>query len=201
MKPLKAVVLLAISWTTVFICPGQTIQESLDFQAELNEKYADTARSPLKEKDLAAFTGLDFYPADSAFIIKTRFFRTPGQKPFKMRTTTDRRPVYEKYGEAHFTIGGSSFMLNVYQSHRLREKEGYEDYLFLPFTDLTNGFGSYGGGRYIDLKIPAGDTLVIDFNRSYNPYCCYNYKYSCPVPPKENHLPVQVTAGVKAWGE
>ena len=199
MKPIQAVALAVLCWATVFVCPGQTVQDALDFQAQLNEKYADSADSPLKEKDLAVFAGLDFYPVDSAFIILSRFVRTPGQKPFKMRTTTDRRPVYEKYGEAHFSFGDSSFVLSVYQSHRLREKEGFEDYLFLPYTDLTNGFGSYGGGRYIDLKVPPGDTLVIDFNQSYNPYCCYNYKYSCPIPPKENHLPVRITAGVKAW--
>ncbi len=77
----------------------------------------------------------------------------------------------------------------------------FENYLFLPFTDLTNGNGTYGGGRYIDLEIPKGDTMVIDFNKSYNPYCAYNGKYSCPIPPKENDLNIAIKAGVKNYSK
>ena len=75
----------------------------------------------------------------------------------------------------------------------------YEDYLFLPFTDKTNGDSSYGGGRYLDLKLPEGDSIIIDFNQAYNPYCAYNDKYSCPVPPKSNNLDIEVLAGVKTF--
>jgi uncharacterized protein (DUF1684 family) len=69
----------------------------------------------------------------------------------------------------------------------------------LPFTDLTNGHGSYGGGRYIDLRIPpAGSrTIALDFNQAYNPSCAYNHAYSCPVPPPENRLNVAILAGVQ----
>ena len=79
----------------------------------------------------------------------------------------------------------------------------YANYLFLPFNDNTNGKTSYGGGRFIDLEIPeAGSkTIVIDFNKSYNPYCAYNHKYSCPIPPSENNLNVEISAGVKAYKE
>ena len=77
--------------------------------------------------------------------------------------------------------------------------EGFEDYLFLPFLDDTNGEESYGGGRYIDLKIPEGDQMTIDFNTAYNPYCAYDAKYSCPIVPRENYMDVEVRAGVKAF--
>jgi uncharacterized protein (DUF1684 family) len=45
------------------------------------------------------------------------------------------------------------------------------------------------------------DTLrpIIDFNYAYNPYCAYNEKYSCPIPPIENHLKIAISAGEKAW--
>lgn len=56
---------------------------------------------------------------------------------------------------------------------------------------------TYGGGRYIDLNIPAGKTIIIDFNKAYSPSCAYNYNYSCPIPPKENDLDIAITAGVK----
>ena len=75
---------------------------------------------------------------------------------------------------------------------------GYEDYLFLPFRDETNGTDTYGGGKYLDLRIPKGKEIVIDFNQSYQPYCAYNaYDYSCPIVPEENFLPVKIEAGVK----
>jgi uncharacterized protein (DUF1684 family) len=78
----------------------------------------------------------------------------------------------------------------------LKAKPGYEDYLFLPFSDQTTGVTSYGGGRYLDVRIPQGDTILLDFNRAYNPYCAYNEKYSCPRIPPENHLEVAIPVGV-----
>ena len=77
------------------------------------------------------------------------------------------------------------------------QEEGYEDYLFLPFTDKTNGEETYAGGRYIDLSIPEGDSITIDFNKAYNPYCAYNKKFSCPLVPSVNALDTKVLAGVK----
>jgi hypothetical protein len=75
----------------------------------------------------------------------------------------------------------------------------YADYLFLPFNDASNGKTTYGGGRFIDLEIPAAGnkTIEIDFNKAYNPYCAYNHNYSCPIPPDENNLNILVNAGVK----
>jgi hypothetical protein len=72
----------------------------------------------------------------------------------------------------------------------------------LPFTDKTSGSESYGGGRYIDVlttdENPDG-TITIDFNKSYNPYCAYNDRYSCPITPKENRVTVALRAGVKTF--
>ena len=62
---------------------------------------------------------------------------------------------------------------------------------------MTNGEETYGGGRYIDLTIPKGDVLIIDFNKAYSPLCAYSYKYSCPIPPAENDLKLRIEAGVK----
>ncbi len=79
------------------------------------------------------------------------------------------------------------------------EEEGYDDYLFLPFLDETNGDESYGGGRYVEARIPAGDTLIINFNEAYNPYCAYNERYSCPIVPRANYINTRIKAGVKAF--
>jgi hypothetical protein len=74
----------------------------------------------------------------------------------------------------------------------------YRDYLFIPFTDLTNSNETYGGGRYIEAKIPVeGELLELDFNKCFNPYCHYSTGYNCPVPPRENFLNTKIEAGEK----
>ncbi|WP_348822302.1 DUF1684 domain-containing protein [Flavobacterium aestuarii] len=169
------------------------------FQKELNAEYADAKTSPLTEADLAKFKSLDFYPINEKAFVIAQFVRTENEKPFGMPTSTARRPMYVKYGEAHFQLDGKELKLNIYRNIELSKQEEYKDYLFLPFSDLTSGKDSYIGGKYIDLKIPAGSTIVIDFNLSYNPYCAYNYKYSCPKVPLENDLAVEILAGVKKF--
>lgn len=169
------------------------------FQKQLNSEYRDATKSPLLAKDLKKFKSLHFYPINENFFVLAKFVRTPDEKPFEMPTTTERKPLYIKYGEAHFSIGGKSFKLNVYQSQDLKKIEKYKNSLFLPFTDLTSGVESYGGGRYIDVEIPDGDVMPIDFNKAYNPYCAYNHKYSCPIPPSENNLAIEIKAGVKKF--
>ena len=169
------------------------------FQKELNTEYADAKISPLTESDLAEFKSLDFYPVNEAFFVVAKLVKTKKEKPFEMETSTDRKLLYVKYGELSFKINGRDFKLNVYKNIELSKKKEYKDYLFLPFSDLTTGKESYIGGKYIDLKIPEGDTIVIDFNTSYNPYCAYNYKYSCPKVPLENDLAIAIKAGVKKF--
>lgn len=174
------------------------LNDVLTFQSELNKEFADSATSPLLPDDLKTFTHLDFFSINAEFRIEAKFIRTPNEKPFKMITSGTRRPEYVKYGEARFIYKGKYGKLSIYQNIQLSQKEGYEDYLFIPFRDLTSGKESYGAGRYLDLKIPQGDVIVIDFNKAYNPLCAYNHKYSCPIPPEENHLQIAVYAGVKA---
>ena len=169
------------------------------FQKDLNIEYADAKTSPLTTEDLAVFKTLDFYPANEKFFVVAKFVRTKKEKPFEMKTSTDRKPLYVKYGEVFFTIDGLDFKLNVYRNIELSKKKEFKDHLFLPFSDLTSGNESYIGGKYIDLKIPKGDTIVIDFNTSYNPYCAYSHRYSCPKVPLENDLNIEIKAGVKKF--
>jgi len=142
---------------------------------------------------------LDFFEIKNKFIVEAVFIRTKKEKTFQMKTSTDRTPLYKKYGELHFKIDGKKMNLNVYQNIDLIKLQDYKDYLFLPFSDLTNGKESYIGGRYIDMRIPKDHKVIIDFNKSYNPYCAYNYKYSCPIVPLENDLDIEIKAGVKKF--
>lgn len=169
------------------------------FQKKLNKEFKDPQESPLTKEDLKVFKSLEFFPADTNFRVIATVKRTKNPKPFKMQTTTDRLPVYTVYAYVSFKLKGKTYNMPVYQNQKLMITPEYKDYLFLPFTDLTNGKTTYGGGRYLDLEIPEGATMVIDFNKAYNPYCAYNAKYSCPIPPAKNHIDVEVTAGVKKF--
>ncbi|MEX0856659.1 MAG: DUF1684 domain-containing protein [Balneolaceae bacterium] len=201
MKTFFCLIILALSVGDTFAqeSDASRIQEILDYREELNADYKDPEESPLTEEDFAVFDSLDFFPINLEYYVVASFVRTPGEEPFKMATTTDRSPMYEKYGEAHFTLKGEEIVLNIYQSHELRETEEYRDYLFLPFKDGTNGDETYGGGRYLELSIPEGDSITVDFNKAYNPYCVYNYKYSCPLVPKTNWMKIDIAAGVKDY--
>ncbi|WP_395059489.1 DUF1684 domain-containing protein, partial [Flavobacterium sp.] len=138
-------------------------------------------------------------PINEKFYVIAKFVRTENEKPFEMKTTGERKPMYVKYGEAYFILEGKDFKLNIYKNIELSKKKEYKDYLFLPFSDLTCGNESYIGGKYIDMKVPKGETVVIDFNTSYNPYCAYSNKYSCPKVPLENDLNIEIKAGVKKF--
>lgn len=177
----------------------QMLSGETEWQREMNADFKDASKSPLKDKDRKNFTGLDFYKYDSTYVVKASLKRTPDTQWFKMKTTTDRESEERVFGILSFELKGKTHRLNVYQGKESMTTKGYEDYLFLPFLDDTNGNGSYAGGRYIDLRIPDEDTIVIDFNTAYNPYCAYDEKYSCPIVPRENYLATEVKAGVKAF--
>tara|TARA_Y100000385_G_C12764577_1_gene496553 strand:- start:74 stop:631 length:558 start_codon:yes stop_codon:yes gene_type:complete len=173
------------------------IKSKSEFQKQQNSFFKDASTSPLKTKDLKRFEGLDFFPIDSLFVVEAQLTRTPNTMFFDMKTTTKRVTKERIFGVLSFIINSESFKLNVYQG--TPDSNIDPDYLFLPFLDKTNGLETYGGGRYIDLSIPKGNKLIIDFNKSYNPYCAYNEKYSCPIVPRGNYLPILISAGVKRF--
>lgn len=178
---------------------NKALEEIIAFQKKMNEEFKDPETSPLPDRYRKDFTSLDFYGPDTMYRIRAKFTRTPDALPFFMPTTTERQTEEVVFGIINFTLHGRSHQLEVYQNQELMQQEKYRDYLFLPFADLTNGMETYGGGRYLDLTIPDGNTILIDFNKAYNPYCAYNPKYSCPLVPKQNRMDMEIKAGVKAF--
>lgn len=167
------------------------------YQKAMNAQFRDSETSPLPDRYRANFSGLDFFAPDTTYQVWAKLIHTPEALPFNMPTTTERQALERKYGTLVFFLKGQEVRLEVYQSPELMLQEEYVDYLFLPFTDATNGNETYSGGRYLDLKIPTSDSILIDFNRAYNPYCVYNPKYSCPLVPAQNRIDFPVRAGVK----
>jgi uncharacterized protein (DUF1684 family) len=155
--------------------------------------------SPIASDEKAGFTKLNYFRPKVSFRKSAKVERFDQATHFLMKTTTDRLPEYSLYGKITFRHKGKKFSLNIYQNIELVKKPGYEKHLFIPFNDKTNGNETYGGGRFLDITETGSDTLVIDFNKGYNPYCAYNHKYSCPIPPESNSLKIKIKAGEKKW--
>lgn len=192
--------LTAIIALSYFTSPAQTAGGEIslsEWQQQLNAEYKNPATSPLDSTEALKFTGHIFYPSDSLYIVNAIIKKDTVSQFISMPTSSGKIKNYSVYGKLEFYLHSKLYSLMVYQSESLKENPEYADYLFLPFTDETSGITTYGGGRYIDLRIPATDSIKLDFNRAYNPYCAYATGYSCPIPPKENHLPLQIKAGVK----
>ncbi len=175
-------------------CDGSWRSDLDTYWSGLHAEFLDTATSPLTEADRAHFVAIPRFAPDGAYCVRAVFVRDTASVPFTMKTTKTRTPGYKAHGKLHFVLNGEERVLTVYES--VPPHPGHEDELFLPFTDLTNGKETYGVGRYLDLKGPLDAIVTLDFNKAYNPYCAYNDKYSCPIPPTENHLSTEVRAGV-----
>ncbi|WP_442592170.1 DUF1684 domain-containing protein [Pedobacter sp. AW31-3R] len=163
------------------------------------QDFITNTRSPLKKENLA---DLHFFEADSSYAVKANIAFLIDEKSFQMPTYSGDSKEYVRYAILKFTLGGQPQQLTVYKSIALSKILTYKDYLFLPFTDESNGSDTYGGGRYIDLnaKDMTENDVMIDFNKAYNPYCAYSDGYQCPKPPEENHLNLKVNAGEKKYG-
>lgn len=147
--------------------------------------------SPVPVGERGGFPGLAYYPYAEAFAASAAM--VPALAPdtlYTPTTTGELRPMV-RAGTLQFQAGGYPQRLVAYRpvgplgANRL----------FVPFRDRTSGRETYGGGRYMDLMVGADGRVVLDFNTAYHPYCVYNVAYSCPLPPPENTLGLEVTAG------
>lgn len=169
-------------------------EEIEQFRLDYKLKFQNNEFSPLKDSSIEK---LRFFKPDSTFKVICQFERTDEEKPFKIPTYNGGTHDYIKFGNLHFEIDGQTFQLSVYQILWMQRIPGKQNHLFVPFKDLTNGEQTYGGGRYLDLSILdlKENQITLDFNKCYNPYCAYSDGYSCPIPPPENHLDINIKAG------
>ncbi len=177
---------------------GEYMNSIIEYREAKNLDFRTTEHSPLKPEMKSDFAGLKYFAPDPAWRFSGPIVRPDSAIIDTILGTKakDKRPA-ERYGIFKFSKNGQDMSLLVYKM--LRSESGYEDYLFLGFTDKTSGRESYIAGRYIDLVENSDNHYVIDFNKAYNPYCAYNEKFSCAIPPLQNSLPVAVTAGEKSY--
>ena len=175
--------------------------DNLAFRKEMNDEFRDTAQSPLTKEGLLVFKEIEFFPIRSKYKVVAKLVLTPDEKPFEMPRSKGNTGTYRKYGVATFMLDGKECKLSVYQFMKLINNPKYKNELFLPFKDLTSGKQTYGGGRFLDLTIPEGDEIVIDFNKAYNPPCAFTPYATCPLPPLQNRIAVRVEAGELKYGD
>ncbi len=179
---------------------GQAYQEEIaDYRAKQLGEMTAGPGAPLRAEDTAR---ISFFDADPKYLVQARVEILKGEKPFSMSTYAGTTKEFIRYARLHFEVGGVKCTLTAYRDLSIPGPLAKRrNILFIPFKDKTNGGQTYGGGRYLDLVIPAqSNEVALDFNKAYNPYCAYSDGYQCPVPPRENHLSVELPAGEKKYG-
>ena len=146
----------------------------------------------LESSNLTRFRSMDNFPIDKRWCVEARL--EPAATDFKLAVvdvigTSSMQP---SPGAFVFSIAGNEYRL--YPTW-----EGEE--LFFVFGDDTNGDTTYGGGRFLYASKPDADgKITLDFNKAYNPPCAFTAFATCPLPAKQNRLPLEVKAGEKNYG-
>lgn len=187
----------------IFSCNPQTdetYKKSIIEYRKENNKFYLTDESPLLEEDKKNFVGLNYFLIKQEYALWANYQVFEKPDTIIMPTTTERTILMIKEGEVTFTLKDNLCTLQIYYDVNRFLENQTKDY-FLPLGDGTSGIESYGGGRYLEVDSlnPEGNKMWLDFNKLYNPYCAYNHKYSCPIPPKENLLQVHISAGERKF--
>ena len=152
--------------------------------------FRESHQSPLMGEQKRGFHGLNYYPENPSLRLELALERVAAPEGVTLSTSTGDVREYVHAGQIRFTVDGAEAVLQVYE----------DDYgFFLPFSDTTAPDETYGAGRYIEPHEIRPDVLAVDFNLAYNPYCAYNERWSCPLPPSANRLRVKIEAGEKKF--
>lgn len=156
------------------------------FRAEKDRFFRTHHQSPLTPEQQHAFHGLRYYPENPDLDLHVTVSKFPVQTPLELPTSTGDTQRYRRYGVITFNVEDQETTLTIFVG---------DTGFFLPFVDALAGTETYSAGRYLEPEPLDEDTLRIDFNQAYNPYCAYNDRWSCPITPPENRLHVPIRAG------
>jgi hypothetical protein len=169
------------------------------FRAEKDAFFKSSPGSPIPEAERDAFTGLPYYPVDPTLRFEERVLEPyTGDEPsnFQIPTSDGKLRPAHRAGILAFELAGERHALTAYTFDG-----GDGESLFVPFLDPTSGTETYGAGRYLDLDPEDDGTYTLDFNLAYHPSCVYDIKFSCPLTPRENRLPIRILAGERLAAE
>jgi uncharacterized protein (DUF1684 family) len=168
-------------------------QAVANFRAEKDAYFRTAHDSPIPHDARHGFAGLPYYPVDEALRFDGLTLEPyAGSEPahFQIPTSDGKLRDAVRAGVFKFELGGATQTLTGYNF-----KDGHSESVFVPFLDATSGTESYGAGRYLDLYPEDDGTYSLDFNLAYHPSCVYDTRFSCPLTPAENRLPVRIEAG------
>lgn len=160
------------------------------FRAEKDRFFAAHPQSPLTPEQKQHFRGLRYFPENPALRLNVAVDELPQKTVIQMPTTTGGVQTYSRFGKFKFRVDDQEAELTLYSG-----PHGY----FLPFVDSLAGTETYGAGRYLEPEPMGNGKFLVDFNLAYNPYCAYNDRWACPLPPSENRLKVPIRAGEKLF--
>ncbi len=168
------------------------LSELEKFRAAKDDFFRGHPQSPLSLEQQKTFVGLSYFPENSVLRFRVTLERGVVHETIQMDTTGGQKRTYTLEGKAGFTLDGQEVIVFLYRTED-------SDLLFLPFKDQTSGKETYGAGRYIEVEVAGDDTVLLDFNYAYNPFCSYNDCWSCTLPPLENWLKAPIRAGELAF--
>ena len=173
--------------------PADYPDEIAAWRAEKDEFMRKSDQSPVPPEKRAAFPPLPYYPIDEEYRVPAALQIAKTDQIIELGTSTGVPRRMRRIGTLAFRLKSHPLVLTAFadvDDSQLRR-------LFVPFGDLTNGTETYPGGRYLDLDRTASGVYDLDFNRAYHPFCVFDPKYECPIPPQENRLKVPIKAGEK----
>ena len=170
----------------------------LEWRAAKDAMFKSSKDSPLLAEDKAKFSGLAYWPIDSAYRVPAGLRQDRSGPPviIQLSTSTNQKRRMQKVGTLGFTLQQNTYQLTAFVDLETNDVTR----LFVPFGDLTNNKETYGGGRYLELDRTPTGLYDLDFNRAYHPFCVFNINYDCPVPPRENRLQVAIPVGERLSG-
>ena len=182
------------------------VEEVLNHRKEVDDDFRNNPDSPFNLDSSIRFDGIKWFPPDVNFHFLSRLFRYQTPETVTVYGTKGEPRKQLRFGYFELPLNGNLLRMNVYKftpsdSTRYRL---YKDNLSVWFTDATTGKETYNVGRYIDVGDQKDDPMylyVIDFNNAYNPYCAYSARYSCAIPPKEDHFDFPIRAGEMKYHE
>lgn len=167
------------------------------YRADKDEGFRTSHGSPIPEAERAAFKGLPYFDVDESLRFEGLSLEPyAGSEPvaFQIPTTDGRLRDARRAGTFAFEIDGEGRRLTAY-TFAGQGAESDVASVFVPFLDATSGSETYGAGRYLDIDREDDGTYALDFNLAYHPSCVYDPRFSCPLTPAENRLPLRIEAG------
>ncbi|MFD1685792.1 DUF1684 domain-containing protein [Halobellus litoreus] len=166
---------------------------------EKDDFFGSHPQSPVPPEHREEFDGLEYFAPAPEYRVDATVETHADPEPVPMETTAGNEVRYVRVVTFEFDLADETHRVHGYK----QRPDDDEEPVFVPFRDKTTGQETYRGGRYLELhpagELEDGETVLLDFNLAYTPFCAFSETFECPLPPEENWLETAVRAGEKEW--